>query len=97
MGFFFRLFLYGSVVSSVSLLVLSYLSHLDVYRVVHNHTPGPCHIIPGIGDGSEDVDILPNGLAVLARYVQCALLGIFFTANLPSLFSCVLSTAARVV
>ncbi|XP_055342128.1 uncharacterized protein LOC129590780 [Paramacrobiotus metropolitanus] len=66
MGFFFRLFVYGSALSSFTVFVLSYLNYLDMYRIVHNHTPGPCHIIPGINDGSEDVDILPNGMAIFS-------------------------------
>ncbi|XP_022102391.1 serum paraoxonase/arylesterase 1-like [Acanthaster planci] len=42
---------------------------MGVHRHMFNHTPGPCHIVPGIDVGSEDITTLSNGIAFITSGV----------------------------
>ncbi|KAI0212398.1 Serum paraoxonase/arylesterase 1 [Lamellibrachia satsuma] len=36
------------------------------HKTVCNHQPGPCRLVPGVDKGSEDIQVLPNGLAFIS-------------------------------
>ncbi|XP_072032914.1 serum paraoxonase/arylesterase 2-like [Amphiura filiformis] len=55
--------------------VAAYLAHhtIKAMNIVgffvphrHNHQPGPCRLIPGIEHGSEDIQLVSNGLALIS-------------------------------
>lgn len=48
--------------------------HLDIRKVVYDHRPGKCDYIEPIVEGSEDIDLHPDGFAVITsglRYTTC--------------------------
>ncbi|XP_060588139.1 serum paraoxonase/arylesterase 2-like [Ruditapes philippinarum] len=50
---------------SFMLIFLQHMARLiylmGYHKSVYNHTPGPCHQIPGVEHGSEDMETLPDG------------------------------------
>lgn len=38
---------------------------LGLHKNIYNHQPGPCELVSGIVQGSEDIQVLPNGLAFI--------------------------------
>ncbi|XP_033101818.1 serum paraoxonase/arylesterase 1-like isoform X1 [Anneissia japonica] len=43
---------------------------LGAFKTVYNHKPGPCKVVPGIVNGSEDIAVLPNGLAFISSGID---------------------------
>jgi arylesterase/paraoxonase len=39
---------------------------LGLFMHTFEHAPGPCHSLPGMDFGSEDIQVLPNGLAFIS-------------------------------
>ncbi|KAL3854895.1 hypothetical protein ACJMK2_014131 [Sinanodonta woodiana] len=58
------------VLSCLFILFLQHLAqviyHMDYHRVVYNHLPGPCRLVPGVEYGSEDMQTLSNGLTFIS-------------------------------
>ncbi|XP_046377590.1 serum paraoxonase/arylesterase 2-like isoform X1 [Haliotis rufescens] len=55
----------------ISLLVLLFQHCVKIYflmgfnKHIFNHYPGPCHQVEGMGFGSEDMHMLPNGMTFI--------------------------------
>ncbi|XP_072047328.1 serum paraoxonase/arylesterase 2-like [Amphiura filiformis] len=49
---------------------------LGFYKPLYNHTPGPCNLVQGIGNGSEDIVTLTNGVALITSGAQPPMFGI---------------------
>ncbi|XP_071941540.1 serum paraoxonase/arylesterase 2-like [Antedon mediterranea] len=43
---------------------------MGIFKTIHNHKPGPCRVVPGIVNGSEDIYVLPNGLAFISSGIS---------------------------
>ncbi|XP_067852084.1 serum paraoxonase/arylesterase 2-like [Heptranchias perlo] len=61
----------GAAVLTAPLALLTYwllnlCNKLGVFRELHPLEPGNCHLIKGIEYGSEDINILPGGLALIS-------------------------------
>ncbi|CAH1790344.1 unnamed protein product [Owenia fusiformis] len=39
---------------------------LGFHTTLYNHRPGPCRVVPGIGEGSEDMQQLSDGLTIIS-------------------------------
>jgi len=50
-------------------LTIKILTDLDINRTVYNHSPGKCQYIEGVDNGSEDLVLLSNGLALISSGV----------------------------
>ncbi|KAL4217225.1 hypothetical protein ACF0H5_023677 [Mactra antiquata] len=62
--------MYAKIVGISLLVVFSQHFARIIYKagyhhVLYNHTPGPCHQIPGVDHGSEDMETLPNGMTFI--------------------------------
>lgn len=42
-----------------------YVVLMGFHKTVYNHTPGPCRLVEGIEHGSEDIQLLPGGKALV--------------------------------
>jgi len=47
-------------------LTIKIMMDLDINKVIYNHAPGKCRYVEGIGEGSEDIILLSNGLALIS-------------------------------
>lgn len=64
---------FGSLFSFILLtafvaVFMQTLIQMGYFKVLLNHSPGPCRVIQV--DGSEDVDVLPDGLAFISSGLQ---------------------------
>jgi arylesterase/paraoxonase len=62
-----------SLFAIVSAAFVHVLLHNDYFKKVYNHQPGPCRLVKNVVDGSEDIELLPNGIAVVSsglRYLK---------------------------
>jgi len=68
-GFLVRVSIFGLIAAGVVQILL----HNDYFKQTYNHQPGPCRLIKPIVDGSEDLELIPNGFAVISsglRYLK---------------------------
>ncbi|XP_006834338.1 PREDICTED: serum paraoxonase/arylesterase 1-like isoform X3 [Chrysochloris asiatica] len=66
MGKLVALTLLGVGLALIGERLLAFSKRMNVSREVKPVEPGNCHIIEGIETGSEDIDILPSGLAFIS-------------------------------
>lgn len=62
-----------SIFALIAAAFVHILLHNDYFKQVYNHQPGPCRLVKPIVDGSEDLELLPNGFAVITsglRYLK---------------------------
>jgi len=62
-----------SIFALIAAAFVNILLHNDYFKKVYNHQPGPCRLVKPIVDGSEDLELLPNGFAVITsglRYLK---------------------------
>jgi arylesterase/paraoxonase len=55
-----------AVLTLLTAIVFQIVLNLDLTKKVYNHQPGACKLVDPIVDGSEDIELLPNGLAVVS-------------------------------
>ncbi|XP_071802974.1 serum paraoxonase/arylesterase 2-like [Asterias amurensis] len=70
-----------TVIIGVSVLlvvqhVLSFIYSLGFHKWAYNHRPGPCRVVPGIETGSEDIQVLASGLALITSGIELAKMGL---------------------
>ncbi|XP_006834337.1 PREDICTED: serum paraoxonase/arylesterase 1-like isoform X2 [Chrysochloris asiatica] len=66
MGKLVALTLLGVGLALIGERLLAFSKRMNVSREVKPVEPGNCHIIEGIDNGSEDLEILPNGLTFIS-------------------------------
>jgi len=62
-----------SIFALIAAAFVHILLHNDYFKRVYNHQPGPCRLVKPVVDGSEDLELLPNGFAVITsglRYLK---------------------------
>jgi arylesterase/paraoxonase len=62
-----------SIFALIAAALVQILLHNDYFKHTYNHQPGPCRLIKPVVDGSEDLELLPNGFAVITsglRYLK---------------------------
>jgi len=68
-GFFVKY----AVLTLLTAIIFQIVLNLDLTKKVYNHQPSICKPVNPIVDGSEDIELLPNGLAVISsglRYLM---------------------------
>ncbi|XDA75461.1 hypothetical protein R6Z07F_005625 [Ovis aries] len=66
MGKLVAVILLGAGLALVGERFLTFRERMNAYREVESVEPQNCHLIEGIENGSEDIDILPSGLAFIS-------------------------------
>ncbi|XP_069318834.1 serum paraoxonase/lactonase 3 [Eulemur rufifrons] len=66
MGKLVALTLLGAILALIGERLLEFRERMNASREVESVEPQNCHLIEGLENGSEDIDILPSGLAFIS-------------------------------
>ncbi|XP_020370187.2 serum paraoxonase/arylesterase 2-like [Rhincodon typus] len=74
MGKLLILAIFVVLLSAVAYRLLDLCDNLGVFRKLDPVKPGNCYLIKGIEYGSEDISILPGGLALISSGLRCPMM-----------------------
>ncbi|XP_030843757.1 serum paraoxonase/arylesterase 1-like [Strongylocentrotus purpuratus] len=61
-----RMFVLSLLLALVFRHVFIVMKSLGFHKTVYNHRPGECTLVPGISNGSEDLELLSDGLVLIS-------------------------------
>ncbi|CAH6779170.1 Pon3 [Phodopus roborovskii] len=71
MGKLVVLTLLGASLALIGERLLTFRERVTASREIQSIEPQNCHLIEGLENGSEDIDILPSGLAFISTVSMC--------------------------